>query len=136
MQKRINREIVSLRPISINEIVNYDTDIICIYYKNCSLRANIELYIKNYLFKFPQIYVNKHKYTDLLNYNLLSESCLCCDSITCNDKWNLSLKLIDINNEIEKYLKLKSRSADLICMSKIDLDPLPKEIQDLILTYI
>lgn len=135
MEKRINREISSLEKKTSQ--IFYDTEKICVYYKNSALRANIELYLKNYPFKCPEIYVNKYKYTNLLNYNIITETCLCCESVTCNDKWNLSLKLIDINNEIEKYLKLKNHVADLICLTNVlKHKTLPREIEDQVLTYI
>lgn len=135
MEKRIAREISSLEKKTSR--VFYDTEKVCVYYKNSALRANIELYIKNYPFKCPEIYVNNYKYTNLLNYNVITETCLCCESVTCNDKWNLSLKLIDINNEIEKYLKLKNHVADLICLTNVlKHKALPREIEDQVLTYI
>lgn len=138
MEKRIQREIKALGTIGTSyRRVTYEHQHTRISYRDSTLRANIELYIKNYPFKCPVIYINKYNYTNLLNYNPILDCCLCCESITCSDNWNLSLKLTDIDNEIEKNLKLKNHTADLICMTNmLKHKMLPKELEMYLLTYI
>ena len=108
---RLNKEIGLLNDNHYNCNVLFNNNYINIYIAIVAQhRTNIMVTIeidKYYPFKPPTIYINNVKYYNILKmisirYNC-NETCLCCKSITCPDKWKPSCKIQDILNEILLY---------------------------------
>jgi ubiquitin-protein ligase len=110
---------------------------ICFYINNILLKINI-IINDNYPFHPPKIYINSYKYIDLLiipqkMLNLLTEECLCCNSILCD--WVAIYNIKDILEEIEKNLKMKQIILERFLCKKIIDKYLIKDL-DIILNYL
>ena len=67
----------------------------------------------NYPFKPPEVYLNNHKYRQLLysktNYEIINlkkisgKDCLCCTSLTCSINWSPGYILNNLIYEIKYY---------------------------------
>lgn len=83
----------------------------------------------NYPFVCPTVFLNNHKYKQILanktNYEitylkkLTGIDCLCCNSLTCSEKWAPNNNLNDIINEIKYFKKIKRDLVFKIITDKI-----------------
>ena len=114
--KRINRE---YKIIKEGQIQFYD--------KGLDITIDI-LYTKEYPFKPFRALVNNKQYTSLLVKRQCNNTikkmtnihCLCCASITCPNNWVVSLKFLDILNEINLYLNYIIRAKSKVIASIIE----------------
>ena len=113
--KRINNELKKFFDIPLKINLTYyinenNKDILIIFLLYKEKLYKLEFIItKSYPFTPPKVLIKGKKYTDLLQS--LSKkiykdgkTCLCCNSLLCNDSWNPNKNLINIINEI--YLNL------------------------------
>ena len=83
----------------------------------------------NYPFVCPIVFLNNQKYKQILanktNYEitylkkLTGVDCLCCNSLTCSEKWAPNNNLNDIINEIKYCKKIKRDLVFKILTDKI-----------------
>jgi ubiquitin-protein ligase len=107
---RLNKEICILNSDYNCKILNNNNNIniyIPIVVEHCKQFMVSIIVNKYYPFKQPDIFINNIKYSNILKnisikYNF-TDKCLCCESITCPNKWKPSYKLELILTEIMKY---------------------------------
>ena len=85
----------------------------------------------DYPFRPPKVIINGQKYTNLIKMNnheklhilksLTDKSCLCCNTVTCNDNWSPALTFIDILSEIKHNFKLIDKILLQISFNKFKL---------------
>lgn len=83
----------------------------------------------DYPFKPPEIYVNNHLYSTMLQMKgdlekdmvkkLKGQECLCCHSLNCHANWTPAIRLYRIIDEIKDTLKFKRDIINLILVDKI-----------------
>lgn len=107
--------------------VKYKSDIKYFYNNNT---YNISVYYCNsYPFKSPiKLKINNvnifNIYKDIIKKNndiLGTESCICCESLLCNNNWNLSKNIFDIFIEVEKVIQYKQLFIKRMLLNKIIL---------------
>ena len=84
-----------------------------------------------YPFRPPKVIINGENYISLLKFtsceklnvlrSLTNKSCLCCNTITCNDNWSPAMTFIDILSEIKYNLKLIDKILLQISFNKFKL---------------
>ena len=107
--------------------VKYRTDI-KYFYNNIIYNINI-YYCNSYPFKSPiKLEINNENifdiYKDIIKKNsdiLDKHSCMCCESLLCNNNWNLSKNVNDILIEVEKIIEYKQLFIKRILLNKIIL---------------
>jgi hypothetical protein len=96
----------------------------------------------NYPFVCPIVFLNNRKYKQILvsktNYEitylkkLTGIDCLCCNSLTCSEKWAPNNNLNDIINEIKYFKKIKRDLVFKILTDKIKVKYLNSDIEPLL----
>ena len=129
VNKRINREIPNLSqkygPLNIISLPDDTYNIIQLTNYNIDVKIN-----SNYPFHPPDMFINKKSYLTVIIdypkyvYEKLNEkgiTCLCCESILCKNRWNPSIKIINIVDEYFNNRKLicdiiKKKFVEVICI--------------------
>lgn len=119
INKRINREIPELSqkygPLNIVSLADNTYSIIQLTNYNIDVKIN-----SNYPFHPPDMFINNKSYLTVIIdypkyvYKKLNEkgiTCLCCESILCKNRWNPSIKIINI---IDEYFKNRKLICDII----------------------
>jgi ubiquitin-protein ligase len=85
----------------------------------------------DYPFRPPLVCINGQNYTSLIKMNnheklhilksLTDKSCLCCNTVTCNDNWSPAMTFIDIISEIKHNFKLIDKILLQISFNKFKL---------------
>lgn len=101
-----------------------------------------------YPFKPPVIYLKSHKKTQKKLFKrylpsgtlfrddlkkMLGSNCLCCNSITCN--WGPTLSIINIVDEIRKFLNIKLKLVEIFLTKKL-VNVIPIELCENIISYL
>lgn len=79
-----------------------------------------------YPFKSPKVKIREFGYNSLLKINqvsskILNIKCLCCESVICDNNWNIQCNIYDILNEVKKNLEIKLRAVEVLhCIKIID----------------
>ena len=117
MRKRINNEICKL-------VKKYNNINISKTKDECIIKLNINDYeigivinTHTYPFRSPRANINDNNYNDFLRgfniekYEKITNSniCPCCNSLLCENNWNITIGICQIINEIEKNLEIYNK---------------------------
>lgn len=117
----------------------FDNKISYVYKKN-----NYELSIKKYPFAAPKHLKVNNKNVDYAyinnNYKFYLKKyfkieCLCCESILCENNWNIHTKFSDISKEYEHNLYLIKCIKNFLLIEKKH-NEIPNEIKDIIMGFL
>jgi ubiquitin-protein ligase len=119
--------------INLSFTTDSDSLILTIIDNNITPQFNTFAFVvpNDYPFRPPKVIINGQKYTNLIKMNnheklhilksLTDKSCLCCNTVTCNDNWSPALTFIDILSEIKHNFKLIDKILLQISFNKFKL---------------
>ena len=119
--------------INLSFTTDSDSLILTIIDNNITPQFNTFAFVvpNDYPFRPPKVIINGQKYTNLIKMNnheklhilksLTDKSCLCCNTVTCNDNWSPALTFIDILSEIKHNFKLIGKILLQISFNKFKL---------------
>ena len=94
---------------------------------------------KSYPFVCPSIFINNHKYIDLLinkhNYGTIpfkkisGFDCFCCQSLSCHNNWSYRTTLHDIISEIKHFKNIKRKLVLKLLLDKIKYKYLTNDVE-------
>ena len=136
-RKRISAElkqfINKFGSVDLSFITDLDSFVLTIIDNNITPQFNTFSFVlpNEYPFKSPKVIINGKDYTSLLKFtspeklnvlkSLTNKSCLCCNTITCNDNWSPAMTFIDIISEIKNNFKLIDKILLQISFNKFKL---------------
>jgi hypothetical protein len=139
ISRRLKREISIMCQIyqEINVELTQKSNEICVNVHDFGISYKFIIGL-NYPFVCPTVFLNNRKYKQILtnktNYEitylkkLTGVDCLCCNSLTCSEKWAPNNKLNDIINEIKYFKKIKRDLVFKILTDKIKVKYLNSDI--------
>ena len=106
-----NYEVINEKKILFNNIIQYPITFVI---------------TQDYPFRGPQVIIENIDYIETLRCQFYQEikeisdsECLCCDSLTCPNNWNVTNKIIDLIDEIKYNFSLKKRSIERYIAKRI-----------------